>query len=149
MDGPTGRQTALVARLAPPRWYHPASGGALALLVASFATGLPAVVVAAVVGYVGALYVLPRACRRSTGVWYTGTVPPAPLRWSRRLTWTSVAAVLLGAVLGSTALAPAAAVVALAAYALVQVLGTRFDAELRAALLLDPEVAFKVEETEQ
>ena len=148
MDGPTRRQSALVARLAPPRWYHPASGGALALLVASLATRLPAVVVAAVLVYVAALYVLPRAYRRSTGVWYTGVVPPEPLRWSRLLTWTSVGAVVAGAVLGSTPVAWAAVVVAVAAYVAVQRLGARFDAELRSALLLDPEVGFTIEEVD-
>ena len=146
MDGPAARRSALVDRLTPPRWYHPAQGGALALLVASFATGTPPLVVAALVTYLVALNHLPKAYRRATGVWLAGEPPPTTRRWARGLAATAFGAVFVGAVCLSNDAPVLALIVAGLAYALVQVLGRRFDTELRARLREDPDVFHLIEE---
>ena len=146
VDGPAARRAALVDRLTPPGWYHPAQGGALALVVASFATRSAPVVTAALLLYLAALNVLPRACRRATGVWFTGEIPDRARRLARALVATAVGGILLGGVAASYESAALALAGAVVAYVLVQVLGRRFDAELRAHLRCDPEVFLTLEQ---
>lgn len=149
MTGPAARRAALVDRLATPSWYHPAQGGALALVVTAFGTRSSPVIAAALALYVVALNVLPRAYRRATGVWFVGTTPPSARRTARLLVVTAVGGLLFGAVAASFESLVMAVVGAVVAFALVQLLGRRFDRELRAALLQDPEAAFQIEEADE
>lgn len=146
MDGPAARRAALVDRLTAPAWYHPAQGGMLALPVASFGTSSSPVIAGALIAYLFALNLLPRACRRATGVWFTGVTPPRARRVGRALVATAVGGLLLGAVAASYGAAVLALVTALVAFGLVQVLGRRFDVTLREELRQDPEVALLIEE---
>ena len=146
MDGPAARRAALVDRLAPPAWYHPAQGASLALVVASFATRNAPVITLALLLYVGALSALPRACRRATGVQFTGAIPPPARRVARALVGTAVAGVLVGGVAASYDSAALALAGAVVAFVLVQVLGRRFDAMLRAHLRHDPDVFLTIEQ---
>ena len=137
----------LVDRLVTPRWYHPVSGAALAVLVAAFATRTFAVVGMAGVLYTVTLFVLPRAYRRVVGVWVVGASPEGARRVGRLLARTCTATVLVGLLsLASPVLRLLAVVAAVVAYVAVQVLGRRFDEALREGLRHDPEVGFKIEE---
>lgn len=139
----------LADRLVTPWWYHPALGGALALLIASFATRTPPLIAAAIALYFVSLVALPRLYRRATGIWVTGLTARRARRWAVALGCTAGVGLVLGLVLGYTdpvrLLGP---VVAVAVFVLVQVFGRRFDDELREELRADPEAAFKVEESD-
>lgn len=136
----------LADRLVTPRWYHPVQGAALALVVASFATRLFAVVAAGVVLYGVVLVVLPHLYRRSTGVWVDAETPPQARRVARALGWTALAALVVAVVTAGVGLWPVPLVAAVAAYWRTQVLGARFDDALREELRADPEIGFKIEE---
>ena len=128
----------LADRLVTPRWYHPVQGGSLALLVASFATRRGAVVAGVVLLHLVTLYVLPRAYRRATGVWVDGPVPPRARRSARALGWTGAVGIGLGTLSTIGPLGPLALVAAAAVFVLTQVLGRRFDEDLREELRAGP-----------
>lgn len=136
----------LADRLVTPRWYHPVQGGALALLVASFATRRLAVVAAAALLYAVVLVVLPHAYRRSTGVWVDAPTPPQAARVARSLGWTALVALVVALVTAGVGLWPVPLVAAVLAFWRTQVLGARFDDALREELRADPEIGFKIEE---
>jgi hypothetical protein len=136
----------LADRLVTPWWYHPVLGGALALLVASFATRRLLVVAVAAVLYVAVLVTLPHAYRRSTGVWVDAPTPPQARHWARALGWTAAAALLVAVVAAGVGLWAVALAAAVAAFWTTQVFGRRFDDALREELRRDPEIGFKIEE---
>lgn len=138
-DGPTPGPRSAADRLATPWWYHPWLGVVLALLITSFAAASTPLLLTAVALCAASLYLLPRAYRRSTGVWLDGEVPPAARNQARALGRTCTGGVVLGLVVsGVGPLRPLAYVMALVVLVLVQVLGRRYDALLRSAVREDP-----------